>query len=82
MVKLNEVLFSDIYITPDKIAYIPDNVTPNGLEVLEAEDFDDFFDLIEQSWDGNNPSYSVMFDEIFLSRGTNGFHLRHSILRP
>ena len=65
MVKLNEVLFSDIYITPDKIAYIPDNVTPNGLEVLEAEDFDDFFDLIEQSWDGNNPSYSVMFDEIF-----------------
>ena len=46
MVKLNEVLFSDIYITPDKIAYIPDNVTPNGLEVLEAEDFDDFFDLI------------------------------------
>ena len=65
MVKLNEVLFSDIYITPDKIAYILDNVTPNGLEVLEAEDFDDFFDLIEQSWDGNNPSYSVMFDEIF-----------------
>ena len=63
MVKLNEVLFSDIYITPDKIAYIPDNVTPNGLEVLEAEDFDDFFDLIEQSWDGNNPSYSVMFDD-------------------
>ena len=46
MVKLNEVLFSDIYITPDKIAYIPDNVTPNGLEVLEAEDFDDFFDLM------------------------------------
>ena len=65
MVKLNEVLFSDIYITPDKIAYIPDNVTPNGLEVLEAEDFDDFFDLIEQTWDGNNTSNSVMFDEIF-----------------
>ena len=36
MVKLNEVLFSDIYITPEKTAYIPDNVTENGLEVLEA----------------------------------------------
>jgi ABC-2 type transport system ATP-binding protein len=25
MVKINEVYFSDIYITPEKIAYIPDN---------------------------------------------------------
>ena len=66
MVKLNEVLFSDIYITPEKTAYIPDNATANGLEVLDAEDFNEFFDLIEQSWDGNNPSYSVMYDGIFL----------------
>ena len=65
MVKLNEVLFSDIYITPEKTAYIPDNATANGLEVLDAEDFNEFFDLIEQSWDGNNPSYSVMYDGIF-----------------
>lgn len=65
MVKLNEVLFSDIYITPEKVAYIPDNATANGLEVLEAEDFDAFFELLEKSWDGTIPSYSVMYDGIF-----------------
>ena len=65
MVKLSEVLFSDIYITPEKVAYIPDNVTPNGLEILKADDFDDFFELLEQSWDGSNPSYSVVFDNVF-----------------
>ena len=65
MVKLSEVLFSDIYITPEKVAYIPDNVTPNGLEVLKADDFEDFFELLEQSWVVSNPSYSVVFDNVF-----------------
>lgn len=65
MVKLSDVSFSDIYITPEKVAYIPDNVTENGLEILKAEDFDKFFALLEQSWDGINPSYSVLYDGIF-----------------
>ena len=65
MVNLSDVSFSDIYITPDKVAYIPDNVTENGLEILKAEDFDNFFALLEQSWDGTNPSYSVLYDGIF-----------------
>lgn len=65
MVKLNEVLFSDIYITPEKTVYIPDNTTKNGLELLEAEDFDQFYKLVEESWDGQNPSYSVMYDGVF-----------------
>lgn len=65
MVKLNEVLFSDIYITPEKTVYIPDNTTKNGLELLETEDFDQFYKLVEESWDGQNPSYSVMFDGVF-----------------
>ncbi len=65
MAKVNEIKFSDIYITPEKKAYIPDGRTQNGLAVLQAEDFDDFYDLIEQSWDGENPSYSVRYGNIF-----------------
>lgn len=65
MVKVNEVQFSDIYITPEKVAYIPDAKTENGLRVLDAEDFEIFFNLVQESWDGNNPSYSVLYDKTF-----------------
>jgi len=64
MVKLNEVYFSDIYITPEKIAYIPDNQTTNGLEIFAPEDFDVFFNLLETSFDGENTSYSVLYEKI------------------
>ncbi len=56
MVKLNDIPFSDIYITPDKTAFIGDNRTENGLKIIEAEDFEAFYNLVEKSWDGNNPS--------------------------
>ena len=62
MVKLNDLSFSDIYITPDKTAFIGDNRTENGLKIIEAEDFEAFYNLVEKSWDGNNPSYSVLFE--------------------
>lgn len=65
MVKVNEVMFSDIYITPERDAYIPDAKTENGLRVLEAEDFEIFFTLLQESWDGSNPSYSVLYDRTF-----------------
>ncbi len=65
MVKLNEVYFSDIYITPGKTAYIPDSRTENGLEVLEAEDFETFYTLLQNTWDGQNPSYSVLYEKTF-----------------
>lgn len=65
MTKINSVDFSDIYITPDKTAYIQDGKTENGLAVLNAEDFDAFYDLVEKSWDGSNPSYSVFYENIF-----------------
>ena len=57
--------FSDIYITPDKVVYIPDETTPNGLRVLKADDFEDFFKLLQESWDGKNPSYSVLYNGSF-----------------
>lgn len=34
MVKLNDISFSDIYITPDKTAFIGDNRTENGLNII------------------------------------------------
>lgn len=65
MVKLNDVPFSDIYITPDKTVFIPDKRTENGLKVLEAEDFENFYELVKNSWDGDNPSYSVLYEKTF-----------------
>lgn len=47
MVKLNDIPFSDIYITPDKTAFIGDNRTENGLKIIEAEDFEAFYNLVE-----------------------------------
>ena len=65
MVKLTAVKFSDIYITPERIPYIPDGRTENGLEVLKTEDFEDFLELVEEGWDGKNPSYSVIYERVF-----------------
>lgn len=57
--------FSDIYITPDKKAYIPDQQTSYALMNFNPDDFDVFFDLIVKSWDGENPSYSVLYDGVY-----------------
>ena len=65
MVTITNTDFSDIYITPEKVAYIPDGKTANGLAILEASDFDAFYEELENSYDGTNPSYSVYYDDIF-----------------
>ena len=65
MARINDIPFSDIYITPDKTAFINDRKTENGLAILRADDFDRFYDQLVQAWDGNNPSYSLLYDNIF-----------------
>ncbi len=65
MPTITETKFSDIYITPDKKAYIPDRQSPNGLMEFEPEDFEKFFKLVETTWDGDNPSYSVCYNNLF-----------------
>ena len=65
MATITETRFSDIYITPDKKAYIPDGNTRSGLMLFEASDFEKFFELVEKSWDGKNPSYSVIYEKLF-----------------
>ncbi len=64
MCTINEVNFSDIYITPDKTAFIPDGKTTNGLMKFEAQDFNTFYDQVEKSFDGINSSYSVLYNKI------------------
>lgn len=65
MVTITETQFSDIYITPDKQAFIPDKRTANALMKFAPEDFAQFYQLLQTSWDGQNPSYSVVYDGIF-----------------
>lgn len=65
MTTVNDADFSDIYITPDKSAYIADGKTHNGLTKLVADDFNYFYDKLEHSFDGHNPSYSVLYNKVF-----------------
>ena len=65
MATITETKFSDIYITPDKKAYIPDKRTSNALINFVPDDFDEFFALLENSWDGDNPSYSICYHNVF-----------------
>ena len=39
MARLNDVFYSDVYITPDKRVFVPDMNTENGLTRIEPEDF-------------------------------------------
>lgn len=61
MVKIIDTKFSDIYITPDKKTFIPNRDTAYGLSMVRFEDFETFFELVEKSWDGHNPSYSLKY---------------------
>lgn len=64
MVRINDEYFSDIYITPERQMFVPDSHTENGLQVLEAEDFQDFFELVKKSYQGKS-SYSVIYEGYF-----------------
>ena len=47
------------------MATVTDRRTFNALMPFEPDDFDAFFKLLEETWDGNNPSYSVCYEGIF-----------------
>lgn len=63
MVKINDIFFSDIYITPDKVAFIPDDLTENGLQVFEPSDFEDFYNRVVSAYEGNS-SYSILYEDV------------------
>ena len=64
MSKINDVFYSDIYITPEKMVFVPDPKTENGLMQIYPDDFNEFFSLLERTYQGN-PSYSILYEGYF-----------------
>ena len=61
MATVNEIDFSDIYIIPDGTAYIWGKVTPSGLVRTYPDDFDEFYQALKDTYDGDNPSYLLKY---------------------
>ena len=61
MATVNETDFSDIYIIPDGTAYVWGRKTPSGLIQIEPDDYQEFYQALKDTYDGNNPSYLVKF---------------------
>ena len=64
MARINDVFYSDIYITPDKQVFVPDSRSENGLTQIQADDFNDFYELLEKMYQGKS-SYSVIYEGYF-----------------
>lgn len=64
MSRINDVFYSDIYITPDKMVFVPDASTENGLMQIHPDDFSEFYDLLQRSYQGNS-SYSIIYEGYF-----------------
>lgn len=64
MVRINDVYHSDIYITPDRQMFVPDTKSEFGLVQLEPDDFEEFYSLLENTYDGKS-SYSVVYEGFF-----------------
>ena len=58
--KIDDVWFSDLYFTPEKIAYVHDRKSQFGLKVFEAEDLKDFHKALEEGFQGSS-SYSIRY---------------------
>ena len=64
MVRINDSYHSDIYITPDRQMFVPDNRSEFGLVPLEPEDFEEFYSLLENTYNGKS-SYSIVYEGYF-----------------
>ena len=61
MATVNDTDFSDIYIIPDGTAYIWGRKTPSGLVQVEPDDYQEFYQAVMDTFDGDNPSYLVKY---------------------
>jgi len=59
---INEVDFSDVYITPDKKCYTWAAKTDAGLKVVTFEDYPEFLQQLENTFDGKNRSYLLTYN--------------------
>jgi twitching motility protein PilT len=57
---IKDVPFSDIWLTPEKIAYIRDNKTKFALIPFETEDLSDFEKVLDQGYTGS-ASYAIRY---------------------
>lgn len=64
MARINDVFYSDIYITPDRQVFVPDSRSENGLQQIQPDDFEDFYGLLERTYQGRS-SYSVIYEGYF-----------------
>ena len=64
MVRINDVYHSDIYITPDRQMFVPDTKSEFGLVQLEPDDFEEFYSLLENTYNGKS-SYLVVYEGFF-----------------
>ena len=60
MAKIEDQLFSDIYFTPENIAYVHDGETRYGLKELYADDLPEFRKALDEGYNGRS-SYSLSF---------------------
>ncbi len=59
---INDIKFSDVYVTPDKKCYIWSGKTDCGLKYVTFQDFSEFFAKMESLYDGN-PSYLLNYHD-------------------
>lgn len=64
MGRINDIFYSDIYITPHHEVYVLDTNTEFGLTTIQPDDFDDFLKAIETTYNGK-PNYSVIYEGFF-----------------
>lgn len=66
MTRINDEneFYSDIFITPEKMVFVPEKRTACGLKQIEPDDFDSFYDLLERSYKGKS-SYSIVYEGYF-----------------
>jgi len=58
---INDVPFSDVYITPDKKCYTWAARSDAGLKVVDFTDYPEFLRQIENAFDGKNRSYLLTY---------------------
>lgn len=64
MARVNDVYYSDIYIMPDQQVFVPDSRTENGLQLTQFDDFAEFYELLQKTYQGRS-SYSVIYEGYF-----------------
>ncbi len=58
---VNDVNFSDLYITPDKKSYVWSGKSNSGLKVANFIDLSEFVNAVIEKYDGKTSSYSLRF---------------------